>query len=1707
MKEQSKRIISVLLAIAMIFSLTSVGVLAEEDSSDVETEIAEEVTAETGEESYVAEESTEEVFHLSPPDEKAFEKEIQEIFDEAILKQADDVQLFGDAASQGITGSGTEEDPYLVYTEAQLISFAVGNVDGGMSAYWSLQSDIVLTADTWAPVGAYDPFTGVFDGNGHTISSTKLFQSTAMSGVFGQNKGLIKNLNVNVTIEEVATNTGTLCATNYGRIENCHSTGSITTAENKYIGGLVGYNSGGTITNCSSAVLIDAPSSTVGGIAGYNLNGVIEYCASTADVEEADDGGLVGDTVGGITGYMYNNSTSTHAKISNCYSLGKIKGGNTVGGIVGYAKVYNNSYGYATIEYCYAKGVITKGNSKGGLTSGISSQDRVLIKYSYFNTVNETNEYGHSMSLLKFTDKTNFYDWDFEHVWNIASDKNGGYPYIDLRGKITIDIEGEGTEASPYIVTNEKQLCYIASQKLPNALGAHYKMANDIAVTANFWTPIGVDSTGGFTGVFDGNGYSITGVHLDNCYYNGTGLFGYNYGTIKNLNVEGWFSGNVYTGILCGYNSGTIDNCYTYIEDEDYKVTNDTNSRDVGGLVGNNRGVITKCGSSAFVEAPGANAGGLVGYHYNGTIKYSYATGDVTGSNAGGFVGYVENGSSSTVATISNCYAMGKVNGSNYTGGLVGYSKVYNGNYGYVHIEYCYARGLVTGGTNGGLLGGHNTRDRNRIRYCYYNNTNTGNRIGFAVSTADLKKQETFYGWDFDNIWQITKGVNTSYPHIDVRGETPKTVLKGNGEEDNPYLIYTEKDLRALVLDTYGNYDLSIKHFYKLMNDIEVTANFWTPIGGNATNAFKGIFDGNGYTISGLTLSNSEYQYTGLFGCNEGTIKNLNVEGDFQGAEFTGLLCGLNTGTIENCSSSGLVESWTHGESRYVGGLVGYHQNPGKIIDANSSATVNSYGSRTGGLVGFVHNALVEASYATGSVNGAHAGGLVGYLYNNDSSTTATIRNSYATGAVTGETWSGGPTIYTGGLVGYAKVNNGNYGYIHVEYCYATGLINNGTGGGLVGDHNTRDRVHVRYSYYNGANTGNRIGFSASLGQMATEELYYMWNFKNIWAIDPSVNNGYPYHNVNGKAKTHYLEGYGDEEDPYLIETEEDLWTLVLETYDLTTNFYYQLQNDIEITAEHWTPIGGNGRTVFKGIFDGNGYTISGLKLSNSEYQYTGLFGSNEGTIKNLNVEGYFKGAEYTGLLCGLNAGTIENCSSFGLVESWTHGESRYVGGLVGYHQNPGKIRYSNSSAKVDSYGSRTGGLVGFVHNALVEASYATGSVNGAHAGGLVGYLYNNNSGTTATIRNSFAVGKVTGETWSNGPTIYTGGLVGYTQVYNGNYGYTAINFCYSNGEVTGSNRGGLIGGSNSSTRNSVLSSYYNSTVTGLSDIDRGTPLSDDALKIKDSFVGWDFDNIWSIDSDINSGYAYLTGYVPEYRIDVTGVELDKLEISVEEGRTYTLTATVLPVNATNPEVSWSSKIEEVATVANGVVTGKKVGSTIITVTTLEGEFTATCKVTVTEKKDDNISVTGVSLNKTTANLTVGGTETLTATVTPDTATNKAITWESSNTSVATVENGKVTAKAAGTATITVTTSDGEFTATCKVTVTEAEPSIVKGDVNGDGDVDFADAILILKYDAGVTTLAGDSLKAADVNGDGDVDFVDAILILKYDSGLISSFN
>lgn len=186
-----------------------------------------------------------------------------------------------------------------------------------------------------------------------------------------------------------------------------------------------------------------------------------------------------------------------------------------------------------------------------------------------------------------------------------------------------------------------------------------------------------------------------------------------------------------------------------------------------------------------------------------------------------------------------------------------------------------------------------------------------------------------------------------------------------------------------------------------------------------------------------------------------------------------------------------------------------------------------------------------------------------------------------------------------------------------------------------------------------------------------------------------------------------------------------------------------------------------------------------------------------------------------------------------------------------------------------------------------------------------------------------------------------------------------------------------------------------------------------------------------ALGDNLSNTYTYNVDTAGD--VEVTSVTLNKSSVTVAPGSKTTLTATVLPSNAKDKTIAWTTSDSSVVTVSNaGVVTGVAEGTATITATTSNG-LTATATVTVTT---EDIAVTSITLNQSTATIAAGDTATLVATLLPSNATDTNVTWTTSDSSVATVSvTGVVTGVAKGTATVTVTTANG-LSATAKITVT-----------------------------------------------------------------------
>ena len=233
----------------------------------------------------------------------------------------------------------------------------------------------------------------------------------------------------------------------------------------------------------------------------------------------------------------------------------------------------------------------------------------------------------------------------------------------------------------------------------------------------------------------------------------------------------------------------------------------------------------------------------------------------------------------------------------------------------------------------------------------------------------------------------------------------------------------------------------------------------------------------------------------------------------------------------------------------------------------------------------------------------------------------------------------------------------------------------------------------------------------------------------------------------------------------------------------------------------------------------------------------------------------------------------------------------------------------------------------------------------------------------------------------------------------------------------------------------------------------------------------------------------------------LTGVSLDRYTLTLYAGEeAEQLTATLKP-EGTEATIRWTSSNQTAATVSqDGKITPLSAGVTVVTAAA--GDYRASCIVTV---QPERVRVTGIRFDEPTHTLMMGSTVTLQPIIAPDDATVKNLTWVSSDEQIATVSRtGIVTALSVGETTITATTVDGGYSAEIKIIVTAAAQL---GDVNGDGYIDAADALLCLRASVGLITLTPEQEAAADVNHDGLIDAGDAILILRYDARLIPSLN
>ena len=884
---------------------------------------------------------------------------------------------------------------------------------------------------------------------------------------------------------------------------------------------------------------------------------------------------------------------------------------------------------------------------------------------------------------------------------------------------------------------------------------------------------------------------------------------------------------------------------------------------------------------------------------------------------------------------------------------------------------------------------------------------------------------------------------------------------QGVGTEDNPHLITTAQELQNI------NNDVSAH--YKLMADIDLSNIDFEPIGNANSGTFTGSFDGNGFTIRNLNVFSGKY--AGLFGCNEGVIKNITLENIYvYGTRYIGGICGENTsyGTIENCkvlsgkiesessfniinaggvcgSNKGLmqgnfsnscdVNAKNSENSVYAGGIVGYNDSTLTVAITNSyntgnisSSSVSYYAySYSGGIVGYVNSTVtITNSYNTGNISSyssdssyssySYSGGIVGYTsstvtitnsYNNGNiysssddktyiggivgyiNSTATITNSYNTGNISSSvsyyaySYSGGivgyvnstVTItnsyntgnissyssysYSGGIVGYVNstvtitnsYNTGNissddysggivgysdsYSEVTITNSYNTGNISSSIySGGIVGFVSSSNKVVNLYDTFNLENTKivsstiNALGISISKSQMQSQGTYSNWDFDEIWEINSKINNGFP-----------VLKSF---KSPLSINL-SNIYDVTGSTIKLTA-----YKNGSPTTDVTWSVTNGDS------FVDKSGNVIVGTDFST----VTAI--DKEGNKANCNIYGFTPASSVsvTNRTINIAEGKTENSSYLEI-----------MGGSGDYFVN---YKSSNDSiVTVDSAGY------------LTPISAGTSTITATTAGGLVAEQKVTviDSATSISLPSTKTVSrgeqiKITATvkpiptsseiTWiSSNNDVATVDQEGNVNAMS--IGQTAITATTDNGYSDTCTVTVNAPVKSMQFERPIINIYKNDTdkLNLITDpVDTTDTISYSSSSSSYVSVSSDgtitaksSEKTVTITATASSGVkAYCTVNVISQPVPVTSVTLDTNKMTVKSGEIFKLTDTILPSDATNKNVKWSSTDDSIASVnQDGTVTAHGAGKAIITVEAENGLFDY-CEVIVEGSVSENLS-------------------------------------------------------------------------------------------------------------------------------------------------------
>ena len=1228
---------------------------------------------------------------------------------------------------------GGADTPFQIASAAQLAEMAqyVNRGDAAfVSAHYVMTDDVNLSAySNWTPIGTEDkPFRGVFDGQNHVVTGLKIDRENGeYQGLFGYvsgtddaHKAQIKNVAVRdaqirarYDVGAVVSQYGQFTAGYVEPLENCAMIGGTiqgtsSMGQSSFVGGIVGW-AFGEIQRCyATGNIIGADNACeYGGIAG-ETHKAVNACYSTGSLSGmgsyADDfGGIVGKargavtncyTTGDITGSLNNAGTlgsivgCAMDRVTNCYATGSVKGWSAIGGIAGQA--YGETYAHATISGCMALNTSVESNPfyPIGRVAGVTGQESVLNdNYAWDGMrVNGQKIPEGQQSVENGTglayDDTNGLSRQFETIfggnsaWTYA--ENGLPTLKNVGGAQSSELPSWmlGSETTIYITTAQ-QLKQLADEVNAGDSKSDktYLLANDIdlSVYPN-WTPIGrfdpPHDMLPFSGVFDGQGYSITGLKISGN-EDARGLFGYTHlATIRNVVIRNpEIQGGDKVGALVGhqaYSSEGIENCAVI----GGKIQG---SNRVGGLVGNmEESPIKNCYTTCEVIATDSYAGGIVGAHKVGSgLENCYATGNVSGSQSGGIIGQARN--------VKRCVALGQ------------------------SVSAQEDAHRVVGENGGGTLSGNYAWRSMKVNGKTVTDGAADNQNGenLTYDNGVLSKQfsEIFAN---DDAWTYTEN---GLPILKVvKGEQSSELPSWMLSSETTIYITTAQQLKQLA-DEVNAGDSKSGKTYLLANDIDLSGLNWVPIGyyidwNNSNNKlFSGVFDGQGHSIIGLTISGGQndaglFGYTHLATIRNVVIRNPQIEGRGEVGALVGRQGYSSTG-IEKCAVIG-----------------------GRIQGAGS----------VGGLVGYMEESPLQNCYTTCEViaTDSYAGGIVGsHLVG------ASIRSCYATGNISGR--------YSGGIVGQAR---------NVERCVALGqTVTGASSHRVLSEPNGKLNVYAwRSMKVNGktvtggaANNENGADLVYNGGALSTQ-------FSEIFENDDAwtyTENGLPILKVvKGEQSSELPSWMLSSETTIYITTAQQLKQLADEVNagDSKSGKTYLLANDIDLSVyPNWSPIGTYSQVScpFSGVFDGQNHIISNLTCTSADTKgYAGLFGNFNGKVQNLilrdaqitvkgicagtvvcenkggqvlncaMIGGSVKGECDVGGVVGYNEGTVENCYATGDVTALSGGWDYYAGGVVCY--NEGTVQNCYAAGRVES-GQRAGGAVGFNIQGTIQNCVALG--------------------------------------------------------------------------------------------------------------------------------------------------------------------------------------------------------------------------------------------------------------------------------------------------------------------------------------------------------------------------------------------------------------